>query len=283
MTYLRIVGDVHQHYKMYESAVKDVPYSIQLGDMGMNYAGFPKLDPSRHVFIGGNHDDYTLGERPDLTIDDPSILEPGSKLTVIQPNENFCIPEDEKYQIHLKKCLPSYEEPTVCEFVNLPQNCLGNFGIWEIPDTDVEAFYVRGAWSIDGSSRRKYGWGWYAREQLAQEECEAALKLYEKKKPIFVITHAAPISVMSNLRLYLSDGQSIASATNRLLQFMFEAHQPQLWIFAHFHQYWQGCIGSTEFVCLDHFPNYEYGWTIDFDKSLGILGFDMHEVGPFGP
>lgn len=277
VTHLRVVGDVHGHFQFYEKTVKDIPCSIQIGDMGLDYAGFPKLDPSRHVFIGGNHEDYTLKERPDIALDDPAILQPGSKLTVVRPTENFYIPEDEKYKIYLKEYVPDFEEPTVCEFTNMPENCLGNFGAWQIPDTNESMFYVRGAWSIDGPSRRKNDWGWHVREQLSPKECEAALKCYEETKPNFVITHAAPMSVMSNLRLYLSDGRSIASATNRLLQFMFEAHQPKVWVFGHFHQHWQGEIGGTKFVCLDAFPNYEYGWTLDFDERLSAIGFDLHE------
>lgn len=283
MTHFRVVGDIHGHYQMYGAVVQDVPCSFQVGDMGLDYSHFPVLDASRHVFIGGNHDDYTLKVRPDISINDPSILQPGSNLTVVRPTEDFYIPEQEKYAIYLNKYIPNIEEPTVFEYASFPANCLGNFGTWKIPKTNVEVFYVRGAWSIDGFSRRKNDWGWHVREQLSPEECAAALKLYEEKKPSFVITHAAPVSVMGNLRLFLSEGRAISTATSHLLQFMFEAHKPKLWIFGHYHQHWLDDIDGTRFICLGGFPTYEYGWTVDFDHNLSLLGFDMHELGPLTP
>jgi hypothetical protein len=64
---LRIIGDVHgcidtPHPKKkvsYRHLVENAKYSIQLGDMGFNYAGLMYgLDPLHHVFLPGNHDNY---------------------------------------------------------------------------------------------------------------------------------------------------------------------------------------------------------------------------------
>lgn len=73
MTYrekVRIIADVHglidtartSGYKplgrTYLNIAKEAHYSIQLGDMGFDYTEVEKLDSSRHVFFGGNHDNY---------------------------------------------------------------------------------------------------------------------------------------------------------------------------------------------------------------------------------
>lgn len=56
---LRVVGDVHGLFREYIPLVKNVDYSLQLGDMGFDYSPLIRhLDPTRHRFIGGNHDNY---------------------------------------------------------------------------------------------------------------------------------------------------------------------------------------------------------------------------------
>lgn len=63
---IRIVGDIHGKVYDYSFLVKDIPYSIQLGDFGFKKTYeerdrmFEKYDiPSNnHFMIGGNHDDY---------------------------------------------------------------------------------------------------------------------------------------------------------------------------------------------------------------------------------
>lgn len=53
-----IGGDVHGHIQSYVNRVSPFEYSIQVGDMGFNYSGLNVLNPKKHVFIGGNHDNY---------------------------------------------------------------------------------------------------------------------------------------------------------------------------------------------------------------------------------
>ena len=55
---IRVVGDVHGKYGEYLNVVDDAEYSIQVGDMGFDYEHMKGLDPLKHVFIGGNHDNY---------------------------------------------------------------------------------------------------------------------------------------------------------------------------------------------------------------------------------
>lgn len=56
---IRFIGDVHGEYSLYLDTVKDVPYSVQIGDFGFNYNCLNKLDPSCHKVIAGNHDNYS--------------------------------------------------------------------------------------------------------------------------------------------------------------------------------------------------------------------------------
>ena len=58
MKSFRIIGDIHQNEIAYLNLVKDCEYSLQLGDMGFNYEFLNGLDPNKHKFVGGNHDNY---------------------------------------------------------------------------------------------------------------------------------------------------------------------------------------------------------------------------------
>jgi predicted phosphodiesterase len=59
---IRIIGDVHGKFYAYKEKIKDVEYSIQLGDFGFAKEWYllvtNKIDPERHKIIPGNHDDY---------------------------------------------------------------------------------------------------------------------------------------------------------------------------------------------------------------------------------
>ena len=55
---VRIIGDVHGQHGRYVELIKKPKYSVQLGDMNFNYSQFVHIDPTKHVFIPGNHDNY---------------------------------------------------------------------------------------------------------------------------------------------------------------------------------------------------------------------------------
>jgi len=228
------------------------------------------LDPTKHVFIGGNHDDYTM-RLTDLKPDDPQVLAGNNNFTVVGygPN-NFA-------EQHVGFLTELQDDPVVYEFSHMPPNHLGNFGVWNIPgvkpieDLSGSIFYVRGAWSIDGRWRRSVAsGGWFPREQLSMAEGTRALEMYEKLKPDFVVTHQAPTSAQKFLRLLYGDGKSIQTQTGTLLDLMHNIHQPKLWVFGHYHQFAAFEHRGTHFVCLNMFP--EDGWCLDFDENLRPIG-----------
>jgi predicted phosphodiesterase len=57
---LRVIGDVHGKFNQYAHLIKDLEYSVQLGDMGLNYEKLEEkgLDANKHKFIRGNHDNF---------------------------------------------------------------------------------------------------------------------------------------------------------------------------------------------------------------------------------
>jgi predicted phosphodiesterase len=57
---LRLIGDVHGLYPCYKDLIKNVPFSIQLGDFGFQYDCLSDVDSNCHKVLGGNHDNYYL-------------------------------------------------------------------------------------------------------------------------------------------------------------------------------------------------------------------------------
>lgn len=69
-TKIRIIGDVHGKFYAYREKIKDVDYSIQLGDFGFaiewNNLSEHKINFDNHKIIPGNHEDY-YGIRDEYT------------------------------------------------------------------------------------------------------------------------------------------------------------------------------------------------------------------------
>lgn len=63
MVGLRLIGDIHGERSIYLSSVRDVPYTLQLGDLDDDYAHLQSLDPACHRFLPGNYDNYDVIER----------------------------------------------------------------------------------------------------------------------------------------------------------------------------------------------------------------------------
>lgn len=66
MTKIHVIGDVHGQYTKYrkyiDQLVQTYPdeLTFQLGDFGFSYNTFKGLDINKHIFIGGNHDNYDI-------------------------------------------------------------------------------------------------------------------------------------------------------------------------------------------------------------------------------
>lgn len=57
---ITVIGDVHGKLRDYSEIVNGLQHTVQIGDMGFDYEPLNKLDPDRHVFFGGNHDNYDI-------------------------------------------------------------------------------------------------------------------------------------------------------------------------------------------------------------------------------
>ena len=151
---------------------------------------------------------------------------------------------------------------------NLPKRTshfLGDYGVHRFPleRDSFSFFYVRGAASIDRSSRIE-GLNWWYEEELNDQQRSLALEMYLHEKPRIMITHDCPAELLSLVGSLKEDIP--VSRTNHLLQSMFDQHSPQWWFFGHHHKnYVFQHPAGTRFVCLGSLAYFDFDET---GKSL---------------
>ena len=223
---MRLIGDVHAQVDFviqektnqvsYLEIIRDCRYSVQVGDMGDATAyGIlkNKVNPDRHRFVPGNHDDYD----------------------------------------------------------NLPPHALGDFGVQEIGG--IPFFFVRGAKSNDMEKRLELQKHvphqlWWKEEELSEQQILSAIEAYNAAKPEFVVSHACPAQIRNWVISDLPHGRGRVeqeSRTHKMLQTMYEIHQPELWCFGHYHHDWAYQDLKTDFRCIGELSY------IELDESGNIL------------
>lgn len=165
----------------------------------------------------------------------------------------------------------NYSDKSILEdgsvvFGKQSKHFLRESGTWEVPGFG-EIYFVRGAWSIDKDYRTP-GLNWWPDEELTQSQGNKMLKDYENKKPNFVVTHSAPWTVLPYIPFKrFGTAGDIPTSTSTLLDLAYNIHQPDIWIFGHFHKSWDEFYAHpytgkiTRFICLDEL---EY---MDFTKK----------------
>jgi predicted phosphodiesterase len=154
---------------------------------------------------------------------------------------------------YIKFIRGNHDSPEVCR---AHPNYLGDYGVKEIEGKKV--FWLSGAWSIDRAFRIE-GVSWWPAEELTIAELNNAMDLYLEYKPDVVVSHDGPSQATIYLlnRFVLNSDTAyreqspIPTRTGQALTAMFEAYQPKLHFFGHWHTSWIKKIKGTVFVCLN--------------------------------
>lgn len=224
---MRIISDCHGKFNhLVEILQKTSDDVVQLGDLGFSdiYIKLQKYlgdFPHDFMVVGGNHEDYHCWQDFDFF--------------------------------------------------------LGDYGY----NSKHDFFFVRGGYSVDKYLRisndrrihqtivreelltlyRESGhYSWFPQEELLDEIFEKCLQEYAQVKPEVMLTHDCPrsisniISKPTVLRMFhLPD--NFCSRTGQWLQKMLDVHRPRIWVFGHFHMYFDQEIDGTRFICR---PELEY-------------------------
>ncbi len=137
---------------------------------------------------------------------------------------------------------------------------MGDYGLSSLDN--VSFFFARGAFSIDMRYQRAKNL-WFQEEELSFRQALSCIELYRDIKPSIVLTHSCPTSIAkmvgnpSILKDFGFNPETFRTSTGHMLEAMFQAHQPDLWIFGHFHKSWVQTVRGTEFRCLNELERFD--------------------------
>lgn len=127
---------------------------------------------------------------------------------------------------------------------------------------DGSIMYASGAASIDAAHRvldyiitgRKT---WWYNEEIPVHMMDDSKSLYSKNKPSIMLSHDCPVIMQKYLESFggldlkrFGFPSGFSSRTQVFLDTLFSIHQPQLWVFGHWHRNVEKKIGNTTFICL---------------------------------
>jgi predicted phosphodiesterase len=125
---------------------------------------------------------------------------------------------------------------------------LGDWGTCSLGGVDF--FFLRGAYSID-RDQRTIGIDWWSQEEISIEAFMEARKSYRELRPKIVVTHTCPESIAPAFLQPHKSHRVHITRTGWMLDELFNIHQPDLWVFGHFHISRNITEGRTRFVCLN--------------------------------
>ena len=141
----------------------------------------------------------------------------------------------------------------------LPTHCHGNFGMRHKGDGaygNVFKFFIaRGAYSVDKEYRVE-GKSWWRKEEMNYDQANRCLNQFARDRPDVVLSHDCPETIAPFF--LTNDYKLIPSFTSKLLEEMFQLHQPKKWIFGHHHNSKTLEAKGTKFICLDELEYIDY-------------------------
>lgn len=146
----------------------------------------------------------------------------------------------------------NHDDPNVCRE---HYNYQGEFGYL----ADKGIFYLGGAWSIDKHIRAVYEAKtgirtWWPDEELSIHQLAQAYKLYVSCKPRIVATHDCPKFMSERIIRKIAGVNNPfvhPTRTARALERMWRFHEPDVWVFGHYHITMEQTVSNTRFICLN--------------------------------
>lgn len=128
-------------------------------------------------------------------------------------------------------------------------------------DVGRSMMFIGGAFSIDWEWRIK-DYSWWADEELSTSALQFERDSFAALKPRVMVTHTCPTEICDRhvaemIQPGVPSFRFPPSRTEVALQEMFEAHQPELWVYGHWHRNKDWEVKGTRFVCLDELCTFD--------------------------
>ena len=116
-------------------------------------------------------------------------------------------------------------------------------------DLGNKIMFIGGAFSIDRAYRNE-GYDWWADEEMSYDELQTLIDEYIHFKPNIMVTHDCPSNIADII--FASDMRfgKFNTRTGSAFEAMFNNHQPDKWLFGHWHISKKQQIQNTNFICL---------------------------------
>lgn len=137
----------------------------------------------------------------------------------------------------------NHDNPEMCRELDA---YMGDFGYYN------DIMWIAGAYSIDAAWRVE-GRDWWSNEELTTAQWNDVISIYMKRKPKILLTHDCPLFVSKQMFIDKGLGmgnQQLKTRTGQFLERLHAIHEPDTWIFGHWHHTATLQAGKTQFHCL---------------------------------
>jgi len=143
-------------------------------------------------------------------------------------------------------------------FKILTEHFLTGFGRCEVGGFNF--FYAHGAFTVD-HHRRTMGVDLFEEQEMSWGGLKQMIEVWKKIRPQIVLSHECPAEIVPMVGSSFWAGRGVgASRTANALQVCFEAWQPTLWFFGHYHRDWTDYINGTRFFCLNELAYMDFNF-----------------------
>ncbi len=222
MMKLRLIGDVHGAFDEYLNLIKDVDYSVQLGDLGREckYIIDQNLDHTRHRLLTGNHDDLDPNS-PNYFKKHKIFLDDFGTLTIPQAPPIFYLRGAWSIDHIRRKKEQGY-----------PYNNKPPITWWEDEQLSADQF-----------------------DQAIELYTQTKPEILLSHEGPYEIVKFVTDPMFAHKFGYQG---AIETRTNQALQTMLNIHRPRIHATGHYHFYFDQKINNTQFICLDMIRHKDY-------------------------
>lgn len=138
-----------------------------------------------------------------------------------------------------------------------PQQCRRHKLCINDGTVEGDVMFIGGALSIDRMMRVK-DFTWWQDEELSSQEWDTMFQIFRSQRPRVMVTHECPESIADTVMAARNMTKLMDRSITRVaFQGMLQEHQPDIWIFGHWHVSFDQLINGTRFVCLDELETKE--------------------------